>query len=91
MVSRHTSGSWMASGEYVYSGSRCIAICDTDIFCRGTNDANARMMSAAPDLLDAAKEAKQILDLMVVKLGEPEPGSTAFKLTAAIAKAEGRS
>lgn len=51
---------------------------------------------AALDLLEAAKEAKQILDCMAsvagmsVLFGAPEADSTADKLTRAIAKAEGR-
>jgi hypothetical protein len=49
-------------------------------------DANARLMAASPELLEAAKAAKKYLEPDLV-----EPGRTVFwKLVAAIAKAEGK-
>lgn len=51
--------------------------------------ANAHLISAAPDLLEALMEAQEILAVFNGD-GEPEPGSTAFKMRAAIAKATGQ-
>lgn len=50
--------------------------------------ANAALIAAAPDLLEAAKEARQILDAIAGMRGDPEDGSTADKLRRAIARAE---
>lgn len=65
---------------------------DTDHVCRNAAHANARLIAAAPDLLEAAKALEETL----TGLGWTSaayPGGTVshvLKLRAAIAKAEGR-
>jgi hypothetical protein len=60
--------------------------CDEGIRKREEMVANARLIAAAPELLEACRTAKRYLEPDLV-----EPGRTVFwSLVAAIAKAEGR-
>lgn len=55
------------------------------------DDANARLIAAAPDMLEALKHADEWLDELGCDCATDEPGTCAFCLVrAAIAKAEGR-
>lgn len=61
------------------------------MFEPGERAANARLIAAAPDLLEAAKLAESVLSHMAKVLDyHPEGGTAVPKLQAAIAKAEGR-
>lgn len=53
-------------------------------------EANARLISAAPDLLEALMELTQLTEALLFNtMGEPGPGSIGHKCRAAIAKATG--
>lgn len=51
-------------------------------------EANARLIAAAPELLESLQELVQILEKMLMIQGEPKPGSIGHKARAAIAKAK---
>ena len=97
----HTPGPWFAAGKHVRGlASGQIATVGGDFYDDGRKDAdgwtfsppldtaaNAALISAAPDLLAAARLANQEL----IDLGQGSSGSPALAaLWAAIAKAEGR-
>lgn len=91
-MDNHTKGPWIANGRYVGVPNHRSMIAE----CRDNNHnwandemslANARVISAAPDLLDCAKEFVRVMQSMELSLGDPL--GQAF--LAAIAKAEGRS
>lgn len=50
---KHLTTPWVANGAYVFAGSDCIAICDTDNADEATYEAKARLMAAAPALIAA--------------------------------------
>jgi hypothetical protein len=76
---------WKIDGEYVVPdpmGPTDCAICQMII--GSDREINARIIAAAPDLLEACKQAKKYLEPDLV-----EPGRTVFwNLVSAIAKAE---
>lgn len=82
----HTPGPWRADGEDVFSGHTCQAthIANAnpirDMF-RRTAEANARLIAAAPELLEALKDALAV---------HGDTYSWGAKALAAIAKVEGR-
>ncbi len=53
------------------------------------NEANARLMASAPDLLAALQEVLPMLESLLFIQGDPEPGSIGHAARAAIAKATG--
>lgn len=65
-VSKHTPGPWVSHDADVYDGAGCqathVANCnpDGDMF-QSTADANARLIAAAPDLLEALTEAVELI------------------------------
>jgi hypothetical protein len=52
-MSAHTPGPWTANGHAVFAGEK--KLCDTDLYDLEESLANARLMAAAPDLLDACR------------------------------------
>lgn len=56
-----TAKQWEAKGSYVFEGGDCIAICDTDNASTATYARRAKIMAAAPDLLEALKYARRFL------------------------------
>lgn len=89
---RHTSGPWTVmeqswSNTAVVAGDDCICALDINHATEETQEAleavmaaNARLIAAAPDLLEAAQEA-------LAELYRVSPSFAAPKLRAAIAKA----
>jgi len=59
---KHTPGPWTAKGQYVFAGPDCIGICDTDNASVERCEANARLMAAAPDLLEALRTCIAMID-----------------------------
>ncbi len=91
-MSAHTPGPWTArmldDPQWVVASSGPL-VCNT---LHGNDEANARLIAAAPEMLDAARMAVKELEWFLSKAG---PGSysatgTLEQLRAAIAKAEGR-
>ncbi len=46
---------WESKGPYVFEGSDCIAVCDTDNGSAKQYEKNAKMMVASKDLMEAAE------------------------------------
>lgn len=86
----HTPGPWEIHYEYDLSGYPCFFIHgfsgdqkrDEDTLC-----ANARLIAAAPELLEALKEAKEFIENQ--QLPEKEWARVLDKSVAAIKKATG--
>lgn len=78
---KHTPGPWEADGGDVFSkeGRKYIALTILDV-PKKERMANARLIAAAPELLEAAKDALELLTGLTI----PE----VKKLQKAIAKAE---
>ena len=91
----HTPGPWRIEkytdtttrdGERIRAGNNLIVVNEVWGASLSECDANYRLVAAAPELLEACKQAKKHLERDLV-----EPGRTVFwNLVAAIAKAEGR-
>jgi hypothetical protein len=84
----HTPAPWMVGTGWIYGGSNqgdpigAYAVCRIGV--NPADDANARLIAAAPDLLEAAK-------LMIAQFedGSPYVAKATNALRAAIAKARG--
>ncbi|HHA2912873.1 TPA: hypothetical protein ACOD97_000212 [Stenotrophomonas maltophilia] len=100
MTSKHTPGPWKWSGEYTHPcgkpawtllgrhGLYGILTCDQGSAPQDLNDeANARLIAAAPELL----QALQLVECVYRKncVNEGEPSSVLHSMQAAIAKATG--
>lgn len=90
MTTKHTPGPWARSGISIMAQNCCIATCDTQAACSSDeiDEANARLIATAPDLLEAASWARDIL-VQLLDAGH----NVEIELNAcerAIAKAEGR-
>jgi hypothetical protein len=92
-MSKHTPGSWFTSNEFVRTENHLIAQIQqirrgqTDFFTE--TEANARLIAAAPALLEAAKE----LNETICKANQVVPNTVLCDLQAlrrAIDKAEGK-
>jgi hypothetical protein len=92
-MSKHTPGPWQARGSTVLAKSRIGTNCtDADVAVYGAplvcesirSDANARLIAAAPDLLEALRSLELSADLPAM-FNDP----VRVKARAAIAKAEG--
>lgn len=72
---QHTPAPWIAKGQLVFAGETCqatfIAHCnpDSDLF-QSTAEENARLIAAAPELLEALKCAKAMDILNAIDIGE---------------------
>lgn len=90
-MSGHTKGPWHIGGNglIVYSLGG-YAICDVKTFHGRVDDdtANASLIAAAPELLDAMRLMESVYRQNCVAVGEPS--SVLDAAQAAIAKAEGR-
>ena len=88
-MSAHTPGPWRAVGHAIYGpftplGREAIGavVCSTTTINRPRHLADARLIAAAPDLLEALKNAARIMETFDVGVDRD--------IRAAIAKAEGR-
>ena len=91
-MSKHTPGPWILKGLTVYNSNE-IEICESNDFVRANADntseieANARLIAAAPDMMDALKDC---LAYMLDDQSSDVTGAKALdSINAAIAKAEG--
>lgn len=87
----HTPGPWTTYGhpaDGITIRARGCAVADV-IPQRGADEANARLIAAAPDLLEALEDAARWIDTLPddLRLGSIMPD----KLRAALAKATGES
>lgn len=76
---KHLTTPWVANGAYVFAGSDCIAICDTDNADEATYEAKARLMAAAPALIAALANAGSLLADLVLT---PDPATSIVVLYA---------
>ena len=97
---KHTPGPWFENGVTVMTGTTDSDQCGYSLAhvlnpykgvvgARDRVEANARLMAAAPELLEALQDVTKMLEHMLVISGDPEPGSIGHKARAAIAKAIG--
>jgi len=89
----HTAGPWgvrsLDMTDYAVVGPER-KVCNVAFYSKPDNEANARLISAAPDLFQAAKQAEEALHHMMSANGmEPHEHDCYTDLKAAIAKAEG--
>ena len=94
MTTPHTPGPWRLSYgkrfeyDYLLKAGKDTPIAywsNFKIRTKKESKANARLIAAAPDLLQALQEVMPMLEIR----GEPEPGSIGRKARAAISKAIG--
>jgi hypothetical protein len=89
-MSKHTPGPWFSQYDdngFYEIGSEAVSLRLAFTHGEGdTDEANARLIAAAPELLEALKDL-----LYQAKLSENEGGWDFEQATAAIAKAEGQS
>lgn len=106
-MAKHAPGPWKATGydvrqaggRYIaYTGPHHTAPADYPVACMREDEANARLIAAAPDLLAACKEALEVIKVDYFRACEVVCGESAAEqitkrideqLTSAIAKAEG--
>jgi hypothetical protein len=101
-MSKHTPGPWSVADRLVPNGRRWVQRNHTRtlvalVYSTPEREANARLIAAAPDLLEACNEALEFAedqeDVLDGSYGQPEPNramQVATMLRAAIAKAEGK-
>jgi hypothetical protein len=91
-MTKHTPGPWVQEGRHVeaFDGKECVM----GIEIYGPEDealANARLIAAAPELLEVLRFTLAELEVSAIRDGlEPEELVAVTKARAAIAKAEGR-
>lgn len=93
---KHTPGPWftfndgkrVAGPESTIGAGQGVALCSMRARSDDEAKANALLIAAAPDLLDALKAA---LELLEREFPKPAPNGQIAKARRAIAKAEGRS
>jgi hypothetical protein len=91
----HTPGPWKQEGDAIWAdhqnGSRLICRMKGLYRVPDTFDADARLISAAPEILNSAKEMLELLNGAEFYEGSPISETKEYKnLSVAIAKAEGR-
>lgn len=93
MSTEHTPGPWITSYDGSINTDAGTFICgfrwdSYKEFTEGNNSANARLIAAAPDMLEALEDARQ---LVVNILEIPETDDVVIGIDDAIAKARGTS
>lgn len=93
---KHTPGPWRIgtappNGEQAIGTIRgmMVAVATTGVGMEEETLANASLIAAAPELLEALQDVTTMLEHMLMISGDPEPGSIGHKARAAIAKAIG--
>jgi hypothetical protein len=92
-MSKHTQGKWVATGNGIHVKTRCVAT--THMEPKEQRDIDARLIAAAPDLLEACMAAIECG--MVPVMSAAEGGAAKYSrhvevadmIRAAIAKATG--
>ncbi len=82
MTAKHTPGPWEVDHDAIYCAESGDIIAEID-FARDEYSANARLIAASPDLLEALEEARKRLNGAGMLGGPDDP------VNAAIAKAKG--
>lgn len=92
----HTPGPWthelQSGSEYIYevmAAGYYVATAHDGAMGKSNAEANARLIAAAPDLLEALQEAAVLIEGVLMIHGTPEADSTGHKVRAAIAKTTG--
>ena len=90
--SKHTPAPWNVDKDYdIYAGDpkqgTRVDIATISWFRNQNFKANARLIAAAPELLEALEECLDAIDLCTPDAPEPLPNSIIGKARAAIAKA----
>lgn len=82
-MGKHTPGPWRYTPWHIEEGNPTVRAPEGWLICETSSDANARLIAAAPDLLEALRDALCALECC----GKDYPAAT--KARAAIAKAVG--
>ena len=96
-MNEHTPGTWTV--ERLGNGFFTIIVRDGNDRYEGATiasevcngEANARLIAAAPELLEACQFALKYLEYVFKETGDAIPGDNCFMLRQAIAKANGNS
>lgn len=95
-MSTYTPGPWFVDANYIVPANGGVAVCDLmavdlskhqEFFCGEETEANARLIAAAPDLLEAARQAEKVIDILWVSHHANRSDAALEQLRAAIAKA----
>ena len=86
MNAKHTPGPWKVSMNQIKSNYDTVAQVFTHLV-QGRNEANARLIASAPDLLEALEDCVAVMDRELAGLKVIQPELSAAR--AAIAKATG--
>jgi hypothetical protein len=93
-MSKHTPGPWQVHGSHIYTADPERALL-AQVFNSGSKasdyplQANARLIAAAPELLEALKECLPYVGQTLANTGSMDAYYTEAKACAAIAKATG--
>lgn len=85
-MSKHTPGQWRNHGSHVYAGQKWIVGCNSPYVSDREAEANARLIAAAPEMLEALKSVIADLELLGKITGETP--DTYGQINSAILKAE---
>lgn len=66
-MSAHSPGPWSLYGGYVRAGKRTIAHVETDHAAPLAVEANARLIAAAPEMLEALRDAVEEMDAWMLE------------------------
>lgn len=89
MEGKYTKGPWRVNGRYIETETEVICELFDSGFGRDVRDANALLISAAPDLLEALRELSALMQGVIHESYEPDV-FTLENSRAAIAKATGQ-
>lgn len=88
---KHTPGPWYANGIVVRPANvdrnPCIAVADDQDRLRDEQEANARLIAAAPELLEALRNLLE--DAIALGIEDSDRSGSAIEAKAALAKAGG--